>query len=496
MKNIYLSKSEIEFQIENGKPLILKDHKVLREYEEYSINVLETFLKYIGKEKIFDNLAYCLRELINNAKKANTKRVFFMEENLDINNIEDYEKGMKRFKEVTIPNIEHYLELQEKNNLFVQLYFQIKDPFLNIIISNNSPILEQEKAKIISKITHAKTFNSVEEAFQNVLDDSEGAGLGIVILILILRKIGVYDKNFAIVTENDMTHVRLAIPLSLVTEEEVDMISDALIKEIDSIPQFPDNIRILSGMIENKDVDFKAVAEIIKKDPALTMEILKMANSAHYRRLNKIEKIDLAVSIIGVKGVKYLLHSYGVKKAMEEKYSYKELQKIWLHSYQVAQISSIICDLLNKTDLGEQAYVGGLLHDIGKIVIKSLHPETMDKIGGYCMKKNISVNIIENLLDGANHFQIGSKMALKWGLPPNLVLIIRDQSNPYAPEEETKDVTKIIYLANVISSLLTDDEPEYLSYQELILNEFKLDTDEKLQKFLTLIRQRLVASKL
>ena len=120
----------------------------------------------------------------------------------------------------------------------MQAYFHIKDPYLNIIISNNSPLVEEEREQIKSKIMHAKTFNSIEEAFTTVLDDTEGAGLGIVIMILMLRRIGIQDKNFAIVQEGNLTHVRIAVPLSLVTEEEVENLSELLIDEISNMPQF------------------------------------------------------------------------------------------------------------------------------------------------------------------------------------------------------------------------------------------------------------------
>ncbi|HBD92976.1 MAG: hypothetical protein A2015_01615 [Spirochaetes bacterium GWF1_31_7] len=491
MKNIFLTETDVLNYIEKAKPLILKDYQISRETEDYFISILEFYLKSIGKEKIFDHLSYCLRELINNGKKANTKRVFFNEEKLEISEPEQYEKGMKLFKTKTISNIEYYLDLQEKKGLFVQVYYHIKDPYLNIIISNNSTLQPQERERILSKITHAKTFNSIEDAFNTVLDDTEGAGLGIVIMILMLRKIGIFDKNFAIVQENNMTHVRIAVPLSLVTEEDVESLSEVLVKEINTIPQFPENIRILGKMIESHDVDFKQVSELIRKDPGLTIDILKMSNSAHYRRLNKIEKIELAVNIIGAKGLKYMLQSYGIKKAMEEKYDAHILEQIWKHSYEVAKISSILCDKYNLTNFGEQSYIGGLLHDIGMIVLKSLHEKTLDKIAKFCMNKNISMNIIDNLLEGANHFQIGAKMTEKWGVPQHIIDIIKAQSNPFGAEEDVRKIAKIVYLANIIANKIDDNNFEYLSYESMIVNDFKIPNESDFKKLVEEIRVKI-----
>ena len=64
---------QIQKAIETGKPVIIKTCKLGRDTEEYILHVLELFLNHIGKSKILDQLSYCVRELLNNAKKANIK---------------------------------------------------------------------------------------------------------------------------------------------------------------------------------------------------------------------------------------------------------------------------------------------------------------------------------------------------------------------------------------------------------------------------------------
>jgi putative nucleotidyltransferase with HDIG domain len=482
-----LTNNEIDFFIKNGKPFVYKDYKVLKESEDYYVAVLNKILKYLGKEKVSDHLGYCLRELINNAKKANTKRVYFLNENLDIYNPDHYKAGMKEFKKKVFDNVEFYLDLQEKYDLFVQIYFHVKDPFLNIIVSNNSPLVEQEKERITQKLARAKIFNSVDEAVQSVLDDTEGAGLGIVLLLLILRKIGINDKNFAVAVDNNLTHLRIAMPLSLVTEEEADIISEALIKEINSIPQFPQHIIQLTEMLKDIDVNMAAVANIIKRDPGLTMGILKMANSAHYRRLNKIERIDLAVNIIGVNGLKYLIQSFGAKKVLEQKYSNTDIEKLWSHSLQIAQISSILCNKFSLNDLGDYAYIGGILHDIGKILIRGLHSKTIDKISRLCIEKSISLRVIEDLMDGVNHAKIGSKMASKWNLPENVVNLIKYHHNPLAAVDDIKEIVKIIYLADIIFYKIESPEKQ-IDYDDIIINQMKLTNEKDFQDLVEYIK--------
>lgn len=487
---IDVSLDDIKDKVINGKPVVFKDYKIPRENENFYVETLGLFLKDMGKERIFDHLGYCLREIINNAKKANIKRVFFLDENLDISNPEDYEKGMKYFKEKSFSNLDYYLDLQEKYKLFVQIYFHIKDPNLNIIISNNSPILKQEQAKIINRISKAKSFDSVEEAYQSVLDDSEGAGLGIVILILILRKIGINERNFAIAVENNTTHVRVAVPLSLVTEEDAEIVSSSVIKEIESIPQIPEHITKLTEMLRDEEVDFKAISQLIKTDPSLTMDILKMANSVYYKTLNKIEKVELAISIMGVKGLEYMLHSYGAKHALKAKYSEAEFNSLWKQSTEIARISSAICEINNMQDFAEDAYIGGLLHNIGKIVIRGLHPDTIEKITELCMEKDISINILGDLLEGTNYVKIGAKMAEKWNLPEKITNIIKYHLSPYRSPEDVREICKTIYLALMISSKLHKEDVQYI-FSSNIMEGLYLDTEVNLDDITARVIEKL-----
>lgn len=471
----------------NGKPVIIKTCKMNRETEEYILHVLELFLRYIGKSKISDQLSYCVRELLNNAKKANIKRAFFEDEKLDIRKPADYSRGMQFFKEKTVNNVEYYLDIQKKNDLYVQAYFKIKKSSLFIVISNNSPLLPIEKERILSKIKKAKTFRSVEETFQNFLDDSEGAGLGILILILMFRKIGMSEKHIEFISDEDLTHVKIDLPLSLAILEESEKLSDEVVKEIDSIPPIPAHIEKIMQMIEDEDLNLKDLDEVIRKDPGLTIDILKMVNSASYRRINRIERVDVAISILGLKGIKFLLQSYGVLKVLEKKYDKKIQEGIWSHCHRVANIAVRLCKIFNNPDLENHAYICGLLHDIGKIVVLSLHKNTIQKIQKYCENNGWNKNTLDSLLAGTNSFLIGEKMAEKWNLSPELSYVISHQIDPFNSDADRIALVKIVYLANVVDNILSDFG-ENLEYTDSILEDFGLNDSAKFEEVISLIK--------
>ena len=83
--------------------------------EVYMNDILRVFLEELNQNQMIEYLSYCLSELITNAKKANTKRVYFKLKKLDISNQADYELGMKSFKSDTLDDINYYLSLQKKS---------------------------------------------------------------------------------------------------------------------------------------------------------------------------------------------------------------------------------------------------------------------------------------------------------------------------------------------------------------------------------------------
>ena len=109
--------SQIKRAAHNNIPLTIKTYTMPHDTELYIEQVLESFLSEIGHNSIFNPISYCVKELAVNAKKANTKRVYFSEKSLDINKSGDYESGMKNFKEDTLSNIDHKLMLQKESGL-------------------------------------------------------------------------------------------------------------------------------------------------------------------------------------------------------------------------------------------------------------------------------------------------------------------------------------------------------------------------------------------
>lgn len=208
----------IKNAVEKQIPIVIKTFSLPRTTEFYIRDVMTAFLKECGQEFLFQYLDYCLNELLANAKKANTKRVYFKEQNLDIENIDDYERGMKSFKDDTLANLHHYLELQEKEGLYIKLAMQYKDDVLTVDIRNNTLLTEIEKQRIQQRLDNIHPY-TMEELLGDAVDQTEGAGLGINSVGLMMQKMGFPVENFSIFVEGNETISRIVCPCDCGVEE-------------------------------------------------------------------------------------------------------------------------------------------------------------------------------------------------------------------------------------------------------------------------------------
>jgi putative nucleotidyltransferase with HDIG domain len=199
----------------------------------------------------------------------------------------------------------------------------------------------------------------------------------------------------------------------------------------------------------------------------------------------RVDNIVEAVKLVGTKGVRNLLYSYGTQKVMGEKYS--EMRSLWQHSYRCAFYAYYIAkSFKKKKELLDDVYVGAILHDLGQIVIASLHPDLLDRITKVCKDKGIPARMLENFSIGLNHAEVGALIAKKWNFPDPLVSAIRYHHEPTQAPAPARDIVYCVYLANTIC----DIERERIGFGQVqvqVLKDFGIETEEQLSR----IREKL-----
>jgi putative nucleotidyltransferase with HDIG domain len=493
-KNVVVDEDAIKKSIRSGIPVTITSYTLPHETEVYIANVLAVFLKFAGHENLRDYIEYCVHELSANAKKANTKRIYFMEKGLDINDAAQYKYGMIDFKKETLDNMPHYLSVQQEKGLYVKINMLYLNDAIQVEVRNNVIVSKMELIRIHDKLARSRQFNSLEDAFSHVLDDSEGAGLGLVVLVLMLKKMGLDDGCFDITATKTETVARLTIPVEQTVLTNISGITKTIVKQIDKLPHFPENILKLQNMLSDPKSEIMDIANKISVDPAITADIIKVVNSAQYMAVKKIDTITEAVKILGITGIKNLLYSYGTQKLLGDETD--EKKQLWRHSYKTAFYAfNLVKNFYHDKNSIEDIYLGGMLHDMGKIVLAAVQPEMAAKMNLFCERKNIPAVMLEDVRAGMNHAEVGALIAEKWNFPDNLVMAIRYHHTPSRAPDKYRLIVDSVYLANMLCEM----ELGRVIYEQLdgsVLARFNITHQSQIEKILSVFSKGFRAEKI
>ncbi len=469
-------RKKISDQIEQGEKVLL-NFKFVDPRQIMLINSI--MAKHLAKmDHIFllNSIVTIIREVVINAMKANAKRVFFYKNKFDITDPDQYEIGMKKFKEEIIGEFELIEDDLDNSDFFIKMSFSQAEDKLIVQVINNSPILPEELERINFRINKAKKYSDFTEVYDEIEDDSEGAGLGIVLTILFLKNMGINPDSFKLISDGKLTQTSLVIPKILRPPELVNRIRDEIIEGVEGIPTFPENIIQLQSLCNDPESSIDLIAEKIMMDPALATDVIKLSNSAGFVPGKRIESVLEAVKTIGLKNVDAILVASNARRILDERYS--NFEEIWKHCNKTAFYARHIAGLLKKHGAVENAFMAGLLHDLGKIVLLATDVELVEKIASTVKnRKMITSTVMEEISIGISHSEIGELISKKWNFPEYLVESIRYHHAPLSSSEEFRPLIESVYLANMIVGI--SDRRYYFYYcDEGILERFGIE-DEK-----------------
>jgi len=217
--NKVISEADIEsikVAVKTRKPVDFFCYTLTPDQKSRFQDILNVFLEECDQKYLFNYLSYCLFELLDNASKANAKRVYFKEHNLNINDEADYKSGMKNFKDTLDENTLHYENELEAGQLKVHLLLSADD-VISITVSNNTKITDLEYNRIKEKIEKTKVYNTMADAI-NDIDQTEGSGLGIITVLIMLKKLGLAADHLKFKTTDTETIATIEIPKDTLEE--------------------------------------------------------------------------------------------------------------------------------------------------------------------------------------------------------------------------------------------------------------------------------------
>ena len=226
-------------------------------------------------------------------------------------------------------------------------------------------------------------------------------------------------------------------------------------RQINNLPAFSVVVSKVLRVVDNPISSARDIEKVVKYDQVLASKILKMANSAYYGYAGKISTLSQGVVILGLNTLRALLLTASANKIMNRKLLGYRLEegRFWEHSVLTALGSR---DLANKLRYKnpEEAFVGGLLHDIGKLVLDRHVLKNRGIIEDIINKEGVPLTEAEREVLGINHANVGRRMAEKWNFPPVLSEVINFHHEPERAREN-KELVAVVSIINAVSLGLT-----------------------------------------
>ena len=227
---------------------------------------------------------------------------------------------------------------------------------------------------------------------------------------------------------------------------------ETIISNIDQLPPLPEVASRVINMVNDPDVSFKQVAQEISKNQAMTTNILKLCNSAYFSKGNEITSIDRAIVTLGLKEVKDIVLLVAAKPILDKPVIGYDLGQgdLWKQGLAVATMSRDIAMGKKRKDIADVVFTGGIIHNVGKVVIALFVQQAFKQIIDLVQTQSITFPQAEKEIMGYNHQEVGEKILEKWNFPPVLRSIVRYYQEPEnAPEAHRLEVS-IVHIANAI----------------------------------------------
>jgi putative nucleotidyltransferase with HDIG domain len=225
---------------------------------------------------------------------------------------------------------------------------------------------------------------------------------------------------------------------------------DRILQSIKELPPFPAVIQRALQLIDDPRASAQNVVDVIQYDQSITVNVLKVCNSAYFGLRRNIQSLREALVIIGFNQLMEIILSQESSRLFK---GYElEYGELWKHSVACALLTRLVAKRLNQEEKPAH-FTAGLLHDIGKMILSRFVKDYPKKIERLVEEKNLSFWEAEKEALGIDHTELGGKITEQWNFPNSIVLAVRYHHTPFLTPEE-HDVVQLIYLCDLIAMMI------------------------------------------
>jgi len=261
--------------------------------------------------------------------------------------------------------------------------------------------------------------------------------------------------------------------LELLQTENDDFSSryDAQMSIIESLPTLPDLVWELQAAIQSAETGTAEASIIVEEDPSLAANVLRLANSVAFGAGESFISLQAAVTRIGMNELECLANSILVIETFKEYGHSMDHKTFWGHNIEVACAAEALADRFAEdiTLMSKQAFMAGLMHDLGKLVLDQFFPEDFAQVQAYAKKEHILDHLAERRILGMDHGEIFGRLIETWSFDDNIQEAVRyHHSAEQCDDAYVNDAELIRYADNIVhfrkNSIILDDAPTHQTF--------------------------------
>jgi len=227
---------------------------------------------------------------------------------------------------------------------------------------------------------------------------------------------------------------------------------DGMIRRIEQIPSLPITSQRLMDIREDDPDSHRKFVEIIETDQALSLKLLKLANSAFYGSLSKVSSVDHAVVRLGTDEVRSIVLAFSVHGYFSTDGDHvHDRSPFWKHAIVCSQVAKYLGShyrIRNDNTL----FLSGLIHDMGKIVLDEYFHDSFLRVLDTLKRENTTFSRAEKAVLGTTHYQVAAKLLQQWRFPKKVILQVLYHHAPWY-DKDYEGNSILLYLSNQLTRL-------------------------------------------
>lgn len=234
--------------------------------------------------------------------------------------------------------------------------------------------------------------------------------------------------------------------------EERRLALERLFARIGDVTTLPAAAQKVLKLTEDENADAEKLREAIQGDPVLVARILRRLNSSYYALSHRISDLKQAISLLGMREIRNLALTVFVSRFYEggTAHGHYQRENLWAHSVAVAVASRLVARVCGR-GAGEEAYIAGLLHDLGLILLDQTLRRHFYKVLD-SIDENTPTHIVESRILSFDHALLGGFVARRWNFPDPVADAITFHHQPWCYSGPHKDIVQVVSVANYLCS--------------------------------------------